>query len=63
MRLNKDQVELISETFADLAKILFGSAVVGFFIPSASGTIGIVTFMIGASFSAGFFAVSVVLLK
>ena len=63
MRFNKEQIEVISKMFADLAKILFGSAVVGFFIPGASGSVGISTFIIGASFSAGFFAVSVVLLK
>ena len=41
MHLNKIQIEAISKFFADLSKILFASAVVGFFIPESSGRVNI----------------------
>jgi hypothetical protein len=35
MTLTKSQLSLLSQYFADLSKILFGSTVVGYFIPGA----------------------------
>jgi len=36
MTLTKSQLALLSQYFADLSKIVFGSTVVGYFIPGAS---------------------------
>lgn len=63
MRLNHDQIELIAKTFADIAKILFASAVVGFFIPGSTGAVSIPTFIVGAAFAVGIFGISVFMLK
>ncbi len=62
-KLNKIQIESISEFFADLAKILFGSAVVGFFVPGFAGNVSIPTFVVGSLLSAGLFISSVIILK
>lgn len=62
-KLNKIQIESISEFFADLAKILFGSAVVGFFVPGFGGNVSTSVFISGTIISAGLFVSSVVILK
>jgi len=46
-RLNKIQLDKFSNFLIDLAKILFGSTVVGFFVPGFSGNVDIATFVIG----------------
>jgi len=63
MRLNKLQIEAISKFFADLSKILFASAVVGFFIPGSSGYVNMSVFIFGSLFSLGLFILSIALLK
>ncbi|MBI3334873.1 MAG: hypothetical protein HY001_00010 [Candidatus Portnoybacteria bacterium] len=63
MQFNRDQMQLAAKTFADLAKILFGSAVVGFFIPGFSGAVNIPTFLVGSLFAVSFFALSIIMLK
>lgn len=63
MRLNKDQLVLTAKTFTDLAKILFGSAVIGFFIPGFSGAVTIPIFIIGGVVSASLFFLGVIILK
>ena len=63
MKLNRDQIELIAKTLADVAKLLFASSVVGFFIPGSSGAVTILTFLTGAGFSVGIFLGGVALLK
>lgn len=63
IRLNKDQIELIAKTLADVAKLLFVSSVIGFFIPGSSGTVTVLTFFIGAGFAIGVFAGGIAILK
>jgi hypothetical protein len=61
--LNKDQIKLVSQTFADLAKLVFASSVVGFFIPGSSGTVSLLTFLIGAASASGLFMLSIAVLR
>lgn len=44
MHLNKNQINLLSQYFSDLSKIIFGSAVLGFFLPGIVGAITIPVF-------------------
>jgi hypothetical protein len=48
-----------TQTFADLAKLVFASSVVGFFIPGSSGTVSLLTFLIGAASASGLFMLSI----
>jgi len=57
------QIESISKFCADLAKILFASSVVGFFIPGFSGAVTLSALAIGGVFAMGFFVFSVTILK
>jgi hypothetical protein len=61
--LNKNQITLVSQTFADLAKLMFASSVVGFFIPGSSGTVSLLTFLIGAASASGLFMLSIAVLR
>lgn len=63
IRLNSDQVGLIAKTLADVAKLLFASSVIGFFIPGSSGTVTVLTFFIGAGFAFGVFVGGIAILK
>ena len=63
MKLNRDQIELIARTLADVAKLLFASSVVGFFIPGSSGVVPGATFLVGSTFATFFFLGSVAILK
>jgi hypothetical protein len=47
MRLTKSQESLLSQYFADLSKILFGSTVVGYFIPNTTDLITPSVFLAG----------------
>lgn len=57
------QLETISRFFSDLAKILFASVLVGYFVPSLSGAVGIATFIGGLLLFVAFFVFSVILIK
>jgi len=63
MYLNQLQIESISKLLADLAKILFASIIVGFFIPSSSSNVSLIAFISGLVTFVGFFTLSIVLLK
>lgn len=63
MRFNRDQIELTAKTSADVAKLLFASSVIGFFIPGSSGAVDTLTFLTGSIFAILFFIGSVVMLK
>lgn len=63
MRLNHDQTSLIAKTLADLAKILFAAAVIGFFIPGYAGFVKTPVFVTGAVSSTGLFIISVAVLR
>ncbi len=47
MELSKEQVGILSSYLSDISKILFASTVLGFFVPSASGPVPLITFMGG----------------
>lgn len=48
MQFNVGQLDALSKYFADVSKILVGSAVIGFFIPTGAGQIGLPIFIGGA---------------
>ncbi|MBI4120155.1 MAG: hypothetical protein HY454_01685 [Parcubacteria group bacterium] len=48
MQLNQEQIDTLARYFSDLSKILFGSTVLGFFIPSAETQIALSVFIVGA---------------
>lgn len=47
MRLSDNQIKTLSSYLADVSKILMGSVVIGFFIPTYSGVITIPVFIFG----------------
>ncbi len=57
------RVEIIAKLVIDLGKILFGAAVVGFFIPGFSGAVTPLTFISGALLSGLLFSIGVMLTK
>ena len=63
MRLNQDQIQLIAKTLADVAKLLFASSVIGFFIPGSSGGVTVLTFIIGAVSAVVVFSGGIAILK
>lgn len=63
MGFNRDQVGLLARYFADLSKILFGSIVIGYFLPSNFGIVNFFTFVSGSGFAAVFVIFSIKLLK
>lgn len=62
-KFTKSQLGAISHFFSDLAKILFASVLVGYFIPSFSGAVGIATFVGGLLLFVAFFVFSVIIAK
>jgi hypothetical protein len=48
MRLTKGQLSLLAQYCSDLSKILFGSTVVGYFIPNGAGLVTRPVFLAGA---------------
>ena len=48
MDLNKTQIATLSSYFSDLSKIVIGSTVIAFFVPTGAGSIPIATFTVGA---------------
>jgi len=61
--LAPEQMRVIVSFLLDGAKILFGSLVVGVFVPSAAGAIPWATFVTGLGLTAAFLAIAVVLSK
>ena len=61
--LSPKELEKLSGLVIDLGKILFGAAVIGFFIPGFSGAVTPVTFITGTLLSSALFAVGVKLIK
>jgi len=61
--LNKDQTSSLSQYFSDLSKITFGSAVLGFFVPGAVGSITIPIFIGGILATAVCLMFSIILLR
>ncbi len=61
--LNQPQLKKISSFFVDLAKILFGSAIVGFFIPETSSVVSLSNLAIGSLVAFGFLIIGISLLK
>jgi hypothetical protein len=48
MRLTKAQLSLLAQYCSDLSKILFGSTVIGYFIPNGEGLVTWPVFLAGA---------------
>ena len=48
MRLTSPQIDTIAKYLADVSKILIGSVVVGFFVPTSTGPISIPVFLAGS---------------
>lgn len=63
MRFNREQIVLIAKTLADVAKLLFASSVIGFFIPGSSGAVTLGIFLTGTVFAALFFWGGIAILK
>ena len=63
MGFNRDQVQLIAKTLADVAKLLFASSVIGFFIPGSSGAVTVLTFLIGSGVAIGVFFGGIAMLR
>lgn len=63
MQLNKFQLDKLSDFLIDLAKILFASSVVGFFIPGSSGQINVMVFIIGTISTFGCLVAGLKILK
>lgn len=62
MRLNSEQVTTISRYFADFSKILIGSVVIGFFIPT-DAPIPFQTFTAGLGIAIASLILSIRMLK
>jgi hypothetical protein len=56
--LSKEELDTLSDFFLDGAKILFGSLVVGVFVPTASGKVPWLTFVVGIGMTLVFLAVA-----
>lgn len=54
MELSKLHLKSLSKYLMDLSKILFASAIVGFFIPGFSGPVNLPTFILGSLFALAF---------
>ena len=61
--LNETQLISISKYSMDLSRLLFASAIVGFFIPGHSGKVSFATYIVGLVFSSLLFIGGVILLK
>jgi hypothetical protein len=59
----QNQLKVVSNFFLDGAKIIFGSLVVGVFVPSASGSIPWLTFAVGLAMTIAFLAIPIRIAK
>lgn len=57
--LSQEQIKTISNFLLDGAKIIFGSLVIGVFIPSASGKIPWLTFVAGIILTLSFLIIAI----
>lgn len=63
MQLNKFQLDKLSDFLIDLAKILFASSVVGFFVPGSSGQVNVIVFIAGVISTFGCLTAGLKILK
>ena len=49
MQLNSNQIDILAKYFSDLSKIIFASAVLGFFIPISETIPTFQTFLFGSA--------------
>lgn len=61
--LSNKQIGVVSNFLLDSAKIIFGSLVIGVFVPSASGNIPWITLVVGILMTLGFLTLSARLAK
>jgi len=60
---SKSALEVVADFFLDGAKIIFGSLVVGVFVPSAAGKIPWLICMVGLAVTALFLTIAAMLAK
>jgi len=63
MQLNKGQFDFLAKYLGDLSKILFGSIVIGFFVPGEIILVTPIVFIVGSSLAAACLLISINLLK
>lgn len=63
MQFSTGQTDTLSKYLADISKILVGSAVVGFFVPSSAGPVSASVFAAGTSIALACLAISIKLAK
>jgi len=61
--LSQEQFKTLSDFLLDSSKILFGSLVVGAFLPGTTGPVSWVTFVIGIFLTISFLIVAIILSK
>lgn len=61
--LTREQLKVVANFLLDGAKIIFGSLVVGVFVPGASGEIPWTTFLSGIGLTITFLGISAALTK
>ncbi|MFC1612749.1 hypothetical protein ACFL23_00265 [Patescibacteria group bacterium] len=61
--LSTEQLKIISNFLSDSAKIIFGSMVIGIFVPSASGETPWATFIMGLTLTIAFLISAIILSK
>lgn len=61
--LSKEQLKIVSNFLSDGAKIIFGSLVIGVFLPNASGEKPWLTFLLGIVLTVAFLFIAILLTK
>lgn len=63
MNLTDSQINVLSSYLADVSKILIGSVVIGFFLPTSTGAITIPVFMTGSMIAVATLWVSIIIIR
>lgn len=63
MKLNKEQLDLLSKYLSDISKILIASTVVGFFVPAGQELVTLPVFAMGSISAVACLAFSLQLTK
>ena len=63
LKLTTSRLEILAKYFVDLSKILFASAIVGFFIPGFSEKVDLSTFVFGSVIALGFLVLGVLIIE
>ena len=63
MKLDQDQLTLLSHYFADISKVIVASVVIGFFVPIGVGPITLPVFAVGTLVAVSFLILSIRFVK